>query len=535
MSGSRSWPTPASCATPDSAAATEVERLLKDPKSQRFVEDFLGQWLKLRQIAANDPDRKLYPEFSPYLQDSMVAETRAYFRELLDKNLDASYLVKSDFAMLNEKLAVHYGIPGVSGSQIRRVALARRLPARRLPHAGGDPEDHRQRHDDLAGAARRVRDGPPARPAARAAAAEHPGRRARRPRAPGPSASNSTSTASNAACASCHAKIDPPGFALESFDVIGGFRTRYRSIGAGDPAPRGSIDPFIGISFKLGPTVDASGVLPDGRSSAASANFRRCWPPIRTLLLNLAQQFTIYATGREVVFSDRQALNEIVARTEKQGGGIRTLLHEFVESQLFQNPLEDPPCTPFRHAFTCFCWWVSVYCVLPAPMRAEEPGTRYGIIGLFSPERKQDFRELLADLPEIQLVRLDYDTAEVTLRYDLAKLFPNYNPKKPPTPEQVLQRLNGLLVPASQGSFRLVARSTVPAEKLTKLEIDIGILDCKACRFGAYRVAMRLDGVERATVTCSPSRVTVWIDATKTNRAAVENALKKAGVGLAAK
>ena len=95
----------ASCASRDVLRA-EIERLLNDPKSQRFVEDFLGQWLKLRQIAANDPDRKLYPEFSPYLQDSMVAETRAYFRELLDKDLDARYLVKSDFAMLNEKLAV---------------------------------------------------------------------------------------------------------------------------------------------------------------------------------------------------------------------------------------------------------------------------------------------------------------------------------------------------------------------------------------------------------------------------------------------
>src|SRR6185369_11345003 len=101
----------------------QVERLLADPKSQRFIEDFLGQWLKLRAIAANDPDKKLYPEFSPYLQDSMLAESRAYFRELIEKNLDASYLVKSDFAMLNEKLAQHYGIPGVSGPAIRRVAL----------------------------------------------------------------------------------------------------------------------------------------------------------------------------------------------------------------------------------------------------------------------------------------------------------------------------------------------------------------------------------------------------------------------------
>src|SRR4051794_17946991 len=65
----------------------EVERLLKDAKAQRFIDDFLGQWLKLRQIAANDADKKLYPEFSPYLQDSMVAETRGYFRELLERNL----------------------------------------------------------------------------------------------------------------------------------------------------------------------------------------------------------------------------------------------------------------------------------------------------------------------------------------------------------------------------------------------------------------------------------------------------------------
>src|SRR5439155_24102300 len=106
----------------------QIERLLADKKSQRFVEDFLGQWLKLRSIAANDPDKKLYPEFSGYLQDSMVAETRAYFRELIERDLDATHLVRSDFAMLNEKLATHYGIPGVVGSQIRRVALPSDCP-----------------------------------------------------------------------------------------------------------------------------------------------------------------------------------------------------------------------------------------------------------------------------------------------------------------------------------------------------------------------------------------------------------------------
>jgi hypothetical protein len=106
----------------------EVERLLKDPRSQRFVSDFIGQWLKLRQIAANDPDRQLYPEFSPYLQDSMVAESRAYFQEIIDRNLGASYLVQSDFVMVNGKLATHYGIHGVTGAKPRRVPLPKDCP-----------------------------------------------------------------------------------------------------------------------------------------------------------------------------------------------------------------------------------------------------------------------------------------------------------------------------------------------------------------------------------------------------------------------
>jgi hypothetical protein len=106
----------------------EVERMLQDARSGRFIENFIGQWLKLRAIAANDPDKKLYPEFSPYLQDSMVAETHAYFREILEENLDARHLGRSDLAMLNEKLAKHYGIAGVTGSQIRRVALPADCP-----------------------------------------------------------------------------------------------------------------------------------------------------------------------------------------------------------------------------------------------------------------------------------------------------------------------------------------------------------------------------------------------------------------------
>jgi hypothetical protein len=167
---------------------------------------------------------------------------------------------------------------------------------------------------------------------------------------------------------------------------------------------------------------------------------------------------------------------------------------------------------------------------LPLPLYAGESSERFGIVGLFGPEREQDLRDVLKEVPEVHLVRADPESAEVTLRYDLAKLFPNADPKKSPTAEQTLQRLNNLLVSASHGSFRLTPPSTMPKAGLTRVEIDVGILDCKACRYGAYRAVMGVDGVARATMSASPSRVVAWLDAKKTDRLALEKALKRVGV-----
>ena len=142
----------------------------------------------------------------------------------------------------------------------------------------------------------------------------------------------------DATCASCHANIDPPGFALEAFDVIGGYRDRYRSIGDGDPAPRGSIDPFIGIGFKLGLPVDSSGVLPDSREFQDIQELQELIASdSERLLANLARQLAVYSIGREMAFSDRDAINAIVSRTQIKGGGIRTLIHELVQNELLQS------------------------------------------------------------------------------------------------------------------------------------------------------------------------------------------------------
>ncbi len=318
------------------ALRAEVGRMLADARSQRFVEDFLGQWLKLRAIASNDPDRKLYPEFSKYLEDSMLSESRSYFRELLDKNLTADYLVKSDFAMLNAKLAAHYGVSGVSGSQVRRVPLPPDTP--RGPFltqaavlkvtANGTTTSPVPRGafvmDRLLGR-------PPAPPPPNIPAVEPDVRGAVTIR------EQLDKHRNTAACASCHAKMDPPGFALEEFDVIGGRRARYRSLGIGDPAPRGNIDPFIGIGFKLGPKVDSSGVLPDGRKFTGVTEFQTLLAADRGVLLtNLAKQFAVYATGRGVSFADRDEIATVVAATDTNGGGVRTLVHDLVQSRLFR-------------------------------------------------------------------------------------------------------------------------------------------------------------------------------------------------------
>jgi len=266
----------------------------------------------------------------------MVSEARAYFRELIERNLSARHLVQSDFAMLNEKLAVHYGIPGVIGSEIRRVTLP----------------DGCVRGGFLTQAAilKVTANGTTTSPVVRGAfvMARLLGRPPEPPPPNVPAVEPDVQGATtireqldkhraDATCASCHSKIDPPGFALEAFDVIGGFRDRYRSIGTGDPAPRGNIDPGIAIHFKLGPKVDASGQLPDDRAFSGIGDFKALIADDEHALLhNLAKQFLIYATGRYIAFSDRAALDDIVTRAERRGGGIRTLIHEIIQSDLFQ-------------------------------------------------------------------------------------------------------------------------------------------------------------------------------------------------------
>jgi hypothetical protein len=539
-----------------SVLAAEIERLLAHPRSQRFVEDFLGQWLKLRQIAANDPDKKLYPEFSPYLQDAMVAETRAYFRELLDQNLDASHLVKSPFAMINEKLAVHYGVAGVSGAQLRRVDLPADCPRGGFLTqasilkitANGTTTSPVPRGafvmDRLLGQ-------PPEPPPSNVAAIEPDVRGATTIR------EQLAKHREHTVCASCHSQIDPPGFALEAFDVIGGFRERYRSIGEGDAAPRGSIDPFIGISFKLGPRVDASGQLADGTAFKGVQEYRSLLAEDASRLLrNLAQQLVVYATGREIRYSDRPAMDDIVRRTQTRGGGLRTLLHEVVQSPLFtgkatERPRDDKPpafaAAQFDQQASSRMMMTSalptvgptaqyISTVIPAP---EPPAAKptviddtntitLRVIGLFDVARGDELQRVLRQMPEVKLMRLDRELAEVTLAYD-----PNCDLLKGAKPDQLIERINNRLRDLTRHTMGLKALSDIPRDKLERVEIAIRGLDCQACCLAAYEALAQTEGVEQATASFRAGIAVAWIDPAKTNRAALETALERRGVTIA--
>jgi hypothetical protein len=139
----------------------------------------------------------------------------------------------------------------------------------------------------------------------------------------------------DAACAACHEKIDPPGFALESFDPIGGFRTRYRSTGQGDEPPEKEAALWK-VRYKYGPAVDASGVFADGIRFGGLDEFtvRLAQDPER-LARAFVAHLSRYATGADTSYADRAEISRIVASTQGSRFGIRSLIHALAISPLF--------------------------------------------------------------------------------------------------------------------------------------------------------------------------------------------------------
>jgi hypothetical protein len=320
---------------PSSELRAQTERMLQSPKAAAFVQSFTAQWLDLRNIDATTPDARLYPEFDERLRVSMVQETEAFFTELLKNDLPVTNFIHSDFAMLNSRLAAHYMIDGVDGEAIRKVAL----PADSL--RGGILTQASVLKVSANGTTtspvlrgiwvmKRLLGQPPSPPPQNTGTIEPDTRGATTVR------EQLAKHRSMESCAGCHNVIDPPGFALEQFDVIGGFRERYRSQGNGQvttvPNTR-SKRKYV----KLGPAVDATGELPDGRTFTGIRDFKKLLLESSDQVLDaFARNLVTYSTGAPVTFADRPAIESIVAKTKQQGGGVRTLIAEVVASPIFQ-------------------------------------------------------------------------------------------------------------------------------------------------------------------------------------------------------
>jgi mono/diheme cytochrome c family protein len=301
----------------------EVQRMMADRRIDAFADSFPRQWLQLRRVGMFPPDRKLYPNYDDYLEKSVVEETTSFFREMMVHNLDIGQFLDSDWTMLNWRLAEHYGIVGVEGEAMQRVALK--------------PEDHRGGLLTQASILSLTSDGTRHRPVHRGKWILESilGKAPPPPPANVPaiktSAPNERKTSlrakleahrSDPNCAVCHRKIDPLGLAFDNYDAIGHWRTvEAVSDGAG-----------------ANPAIDPSGVLPDGRKFTDAAELKRLMLADKDKFATaFTEKLATYALRRAMTFSDHARLQRITRQSKSDGYRLASLMQTLVTSDLFQH------------------------------------------------------------------------------------------------------------------------------------------------------------------------------------------------------
>ena len=228
---------------------SQVRRMLADPRSSALVESFFGQWLTTRNVSAQRPDPKIFPDFDENLRDAFLTETQLFLESQLGEDRPATEILTADYTFVNERLARHYGIPGVVGSHIRRVDLPGDARAGLLGHGSVLTVTSYNDRTSVVQRGKWVMDNilgtpPPPPPPSVPPLADT--------KVEGSLRERMEIHRKNAACAACHSVMDPLGFVLENFDAVGSFRTRD-----GNSA------------------VDPSGALFDGTAFTSPATFRQ--------------------------------------------------------------------------------------------------------------------------------------------------------------------------------------------------------------------------------------------------------------------
>ncbi len=300
----------------------QVDRMLTDARIERFVEDFSRQWLQLHKVGMFPPDKKLYPTYDDWLETSMRNEPVEFFRELLTKNLIIDSLLDSNWTMANPRLCDFYGLPEPKTGGFQRVALK--------------PENHRGGLLTMGAVLGLTSDGTRHRPVHRGVWISEtifnktppPPPANVDPIEPVPPKGNKITIrqrieahAQNANCSACHRTIDPVGLAFDQYDAIGQWRTH-------EHVPTG-----VGPN----PLVDASGIMPDGRKFANSAQFKQLLLEDRdTVARAFIEHLCTYALRRVLTIDDQDDINEIVEETREDNYRIRDIVRAVACSNLLR-------------------------------------------------------------------------------------------------------------------------------------------------------------------------------------------------------
>ncbi len=292
----------------------QVRRMLKDKKSQALVDNFAGQWLQTRRLENLQPDPKMFPAFDVALRDAMKQETELFFATIMNEDRSVLEFVDSDWTMLNERLAKHYGIPGVSGSEFRRVTLPKDNPRGGVltqatvlavtsnPTRTSPVKRGKWVLENLLGT-------PPPPPPEMLELAEDKGGELK-----GTLRQRMEQHRADPNCTSCHLQLDPPGFGLENFDAVGAFRSKEKN----EP-------------------IDASGILP-GNNKFNGAKELKALLKQRSDLFSrcLAEKMLIYAIGRGVEDGDERSLDRLVTALKQNNHKFSALVIEIAKSEPFQ-------------------------------------------------------------------------------------------------------------------------------------------------------------------------------------------------------
>ncbi|MCB1207978.1 MAG: DUF1592 domain-containing protein [Verrucomicrobiales bacterium] len=328
--------------------AQQIERMLADPKAERFIKSFTDQWLKLNLIDFTTPDPRQFRTFDTVLQQSLLQETRAYFTEMLRNDLGVTHFIDSDFAFLNGRLARHYGSSSIPAAvklkpngKKKQVVPAAPTSVDSQLFAAVKPGDGLQRVSLPAGSLRGglltqgavlkvTADGTSTSPVIRGVFINErilgneippppPGIPAIEPDIRGATSIRDqlAKHRNNDSCASCHKTIDPPGFALEAFDPVGVWRKNYGKVG-------------------VGAAIDPSGTTPDGVTFSDLREWKQIY--LRRgdqLARGFIGHFLTYASGAAPRFSDEATIRGIVDKTEKSAHGLRSLIREVLMSTIY--------------------------------------------------------------------------------------------------------------------------------------------------------------------------------------------------------